>query len=281
MSNTKNLTYSLIKNHPEDAARVLEKVTPDSAATLLQAAPQNISLPVLCNMLPITGAQCLEKLNDTEIIVLLREIDTQTGASFLRYFNSGRREKLLTQLPPELIKAYKQLLSYPKETIGAWMNPCPLTLRAEMTCKDALEQIRRSNEKSITYIFIIGNNQRLVGYVEIVDILRADTATPLSKLVRPAVHHLQAQAKLAIQQEHIGWQKVTVLPVLNHRDKLVGAISYTVLQRALLEETGMPVLNPTEEIFVGATSTYWLGVSTLIQSLVNLIPNEHKEKKEL
>lgn len=280
MNNIENLTYSLMETHPEDAARVLEQVAPDSAAVLLQTAPLNVSLPVLSQMLPFTSANCLERLNDSEVLSFLREIGTQTGVSLLRYFNSERREKLLTQLPSELTTVYKKLLNYPEDTVGAWMNPNPLTLRAEMTCKDALEQIRRSKEQSIIYIFVIGHDQRLTGYIEIIDLLRSDAATPLKKLVKPVIHRLQALAKLDLQQEHIGWQKITILPIFDHGDQLIGELPYSVLQRALLTKAGTPVLNSTEGIFARVTSTYWLGVSTLIQSLVSLIPNEHQERKK-
>lgn len=270
-----------METHPEDAADVLEQVAPDSAAALIQAVPLNISLPVLRQMLPFTGAYCLEQLNDSEVLVLFREIDTQTGVSFLRHFNSERRDKLLAQLTPELTAAYKKLLNYPEETVGAWMNPNLLTLRAEMTCNDALEQIRRFSEPSITYIFVIGREQQLIGYVEIVDLIRSDPAAPLKKLKRPIVYRLQAQAKLAALQEYIGWKEVTVLPVFDYSDQLIGELSYSVLLRALLTETRMPALNSTEGMLVGVASAYWLGVSTLIQSLVGMIPNERQGRKEL
>lgn len=282
MNNFHDLAYSFMQVHPEDAARILEQTEPDSAAALLQSVPLEISLPVLRRMVPFTGSYCLQQLNDTELLVLLREIDIQTGISFLRYFSSERRAKLITQLPVKITKIYKQLLSYPEETVGAWMNPCPIILSAEMTCKDALEQIRRSGEPSIIYIFVIGREQRLIGYLEIVDILRSESSVPLGKLTRPVVHRLQVQAKLAAQLEHIGWQEITTMPVLNHSDQVVGTISYSVLHRTLLiDKSVAPILHGTEGMFVGAASSYWYGVSTLMQSLISLIPNEHQERKEL
>lgn len=282
MSYSDNLAYSFMSAHPEDAARVLEQIAPDSVAALLKVVPLTISLPVLRRMAPFTGAYCLKQLNDTELLVLLREIDTPTGISFLRYFKSDRRTKLLEQLPANLSKIYEKLLSYPGETVGAWMNPAPVILTAKMTCEDALEQIRRSDEPSILYIFVTGKNQRVIGYIEIADLLRSESAIPLGKLVRPATYRLQAQAELASQLEHMGWREMTILPVLNHSDRLVGTISYPALRRALLaDKSVVQVVHSTEGMFTGVASSYWFGVSTLMHSLVSLIPNENQERKEL
>lgn len=282
MNYSENLAYLFMRDHPEDAARVLEQIEPDSAAALLKVVPVEVALPILRRMSPFTGAHCLRQLNDTELLVLLRKIDTPTGISFIRYFKSDRRTRLLKQLPAKLTKIYEKLLSYPGETIGAWMNPAPVILTAEMTCEHALEQICGSDEPSIIYIFVIGKSQRVIGYLETADLLRSEPDIPLGKLVRPAVYSLQAQAELVTQLEHMGWQEMTILPVLNHSDRLVGTISYSALRRALLtDKTVVQVVQSTEGMFTGVASSYWFGVSSLMHSLISLIPNDRQERKEL
>lgn len=271
-----------MKTHPEDAARALEQVTPESAAALLQTVTPEISLPVLCHMVPYAGACCLEQMNDAELLLLLHGMDVQTGISFLRYFDAIHRNKLLKQLPTKNSKAYRQLLSYPEDTVGAWMHPSPFALSAETTCKDALEQIRRSDESSIIYIFVIsGNNQRLTGYVEIADLLRSEPTVPLGKLTR-SVYRVQAQSKLAMLQEHVGWKETSILPVLDHSNRLIGMISYTALRRALQTDGAtVPVLQNSTGMVTGMASSYWFGVSTLVQSVVSLIPNERQKGEDI
>ena len=74
-------------------------------------------------MLPISGARCLEQLDDDQVTGLLRGAGAQAGVALLRYFGAERRSRLLAQLPTALTLAYELLLGYPEDSVGAWMDP--------------------------------------------------------------------------------------------------------------------------------------------------------------
>jgi magnesium transporter len=67
MASSEELSYAFLETHPADAARVLERLAATEAAALLQAAPLRIASPVLRQMLPLSGARCLEQLDDDQI----------------------------------------------------------------------------------------------------------------------------------------------------------------------------------------------------------------------
>ncbi len=158
----------------------------------------------------------------------------QTGVALLRYFGAERRARLLAQLPTALAVAYELLLGYPEGTVGAWMDPRALALPADMTVGESLDRVRRADEVLAAYPFVIDRNQRLLGNVELADLLRADAATTLARLVRPSPHRLPAQALLAGLREHPGWREASTLPVVERGDRLVGALTHGALLRALV-----------------------------------------------
>jgi Mg/Co/Ni transporter MgtE len=279
MASSEELSYAFLEAHPVDAARVLERLAPESAAALLQSAPLRLASPVLRQMLPLAGARCLEQLADTETIGLLRGVGAQAGAALLRHFGAERRAQMLAQLPTALSIAYELLLGYPEGTVGAWMDPHALALPADMNSGDSLERVRQAKDAPVTDPYVIDRSQRLMGYIELADLLRADPSTPLMRLVRPSPHRLPAQSLLDGLRKHPGWRESSTLPVVDRGNRLVGAITHAAMQRALSMEQSMPAPSNAENTLAGVASAYWFGVSALIQALVSLLPGERKEGK--
>jgi magnesium transporter len=277
MASSEELSYAFLETHPADAARVLERLAATEAGALLQSAPLRLASPVLRQMLPLAGARCLEQLGDSDIAGLLRGTGAQAGVALLRYFGAERRTKLLAQLPTALTLAYELLLGYPEDAVGAWMDPRALALPADMTVGESIERVRRADEALIADPFVIDRNQRLLGYVELADMLRAGATTSLARLVRPCPHRLPAQTLLAGLPDHQGWHEASTLPVVERGDRLVGAFTHAALLRALSIEQSKPIPSRAKDTLAGIAGAYWFSVSALIQALVGMLPVERRE----
>lgn len=280
MASSVALSYTFLDTHPADAARVLEHLAPAEAAALLQSAPLRLAAPVLRQMLPLAGARCLEQLDEAETVGLLRGVGAQAGVALLRYCSAEHRARLLVQLPTALSLTYELLLGYAQGTVGAWMDPRTLALPSDMTVGEALERVRRADEALVADPFVIDRKQRLLGYVELADLLRAESVTALVRLVRPCSHRLPDQAMLSGLREHPGWRLASTLPVVERDDRLVGAFTHAALQRALSLEESTPTPQHAVATLASISSAYWFGVSALIQIIVGLLPVETREKDD-
>ncbi len=278
MASSEQLSYAFLEAHPADAARVLERLAATEAGALLKSAPVRLASPVLRQMLPLAGARCLEQLDDNEIAGLLHRTGAQAGVALLRYFSAERRTRLLALLPTALALAYDLLLGYPEDSVGAWMDPRTLALPADMTVGESVERVRRADEALIANPFVIDRNQRLLGYVELADLLRMGTTTSLVRLVRPCSHRLHAQTLLTGLPEHQGWQEASTLPVVESGDRLVGAFTHAALLRALSLEQVTSSPKPAKDTLVRVASAYWFSVSALIQALVGMLPVQRGEE---
>ncbi|MBE0626486.1 MAG: CBS domain-containing protein [Burkholderiales bacterium] len=158
------------------------------------------------------------------------------------------------------------------------MDPRALALPADMTVSESLERVRRADESLIADPYVIDRNQRLLGYVELADLLRANSAATLARLVRPSPHRLPAQALLAGLPEHPAWHEASTLPVVERGGRLVGALTHAALQRALSLERRAPAARGAQDSLAGIAGAYWFGVSALIQALVGLLPVERSRR---
>lgn len=272
MASTVDLSYAFLEAHPADAARVLERVAPQNVAALFATAPVRISAPVLRSMLPLHAARCLETVDDDTASGLLRAAGPQAGVAVLHYVPEMRRHALLERLPTALSVAFRLLLGYPGDTVGAWMNPRILALPMDTTVAVALQRLRETDNEYHSCIFVLGSGQRLMGQFELVEVLRASPDLPLSRIMGRVQYTLPARASIRTVGEHAGWDDFQTLPVVERGDRLVGALERGVLARALIRNDQSPASDDYGDVVAGVASSYWRSVAGLIQFTVGLLP---------
>lgn len=271
MASTEELSYAYLDAHPAEAARVLEHLAPQDCAAFLATTPVRLAAPVLRQMLPLIAARCLERLDDIVASGLLHALGPQTGAALLRHLPEPRRAPLLAQLSTTTAIAFRLLLSYSADTVGGWMDPHAPALPAAVLVRDAIDSARQSEHGVGGDLYVLDKDQRLRGTVELAELLRANPADPLSRLMRAAEGALPARAPLAAVRGHAGWNEHRVLPVVERGNRFVGTLTYSVLVRALARDAQARG-TATPEAFAGLARTYWRSVSGMMEAVIEMFP---------
>jgi len=276
MDSTQDLSFAFLETHPVDAARILESIPPQDVAALLIEAPARLAAPVLRAMLPLHTARCLENLADDIASGLLRAMGPQAGVATLHYVPEARRNALLAQLPTALSLAFRLLLGYPEDTVGAWMNPRVLVMPADATAEAAVAQLRNEDleehRDGDAGIFVIGAAQQLLGQVRLRALMRAPADARLSKIMQKVKFTLPARTAIHTVEEHAGWNDHQVLAVVEREDHFVGALDRAMLARALERTRHIQSDTGYGDMVADMASGYWLGVASLIQLVVALLP---------
>jgi Mg/Co/Ni transporter MgtE len=272
MARARELSLAFAETHPGDAARVLEHLSTDDATAFLKLLPVRLGAPVLRHMLPTSAAYCLEQLDDEAAAGLVRDLDAQTGAAILRYVRQPRRDQLITQLPTASALAFRLLLTYPEDTVGAWINPHSLAVTPETPVSEALERLRQSPESAGSYLYVVDADQRLQGMAVLTELLRAGRGATVAQTMRPVRHRLSARASLAAAHEHKGWQEYHALPVLERQERFIGALEFAVLHRAMEQPHPDDVAPAPADSLSLLTRSSWEIFANLLQALVTLLP---------
>lgn len=266
------LSFAFLEAHPADAARVLERLAPNHVSGLLSEAPVRLAAPALRLMLPPFVARCLDPLDDPTVLALLRAMGPQAGVAVLHYLPETRRTALLAQLPTAMGMAFRLLLGYPEDAVGAWMNPRVVVLPADTTANAALVRLREAQGEVDGQVFVIGSGQRLQGVALLPDLLRAAADLPLSQLLHKVRFTLPARASITGVGDHEGWDDYQLLPVVERDDRFVGVLERSVVARALLRHHRTQPQAGLGDVFANLAGGYWLGVSSLIQLAVEMLP---------
>lgn len=275
MARARELSLAFVESHPGDAARVLEHLSTDDATAFLKLLPVRLGAPVLRHMLPTSAARCLEQLDDETAAGLVRDLDAQTGSAMLRYVRQPRRDQLIAQLPTTAALAFRLLLTYPEDTVGAWINTHCLAVSPETPVSEALERLRQSPESAGTFLYVVDADWRLKGMAAITDLLRAGRGTAVAQTMQPARHHLSARASLAAAHQHQGWKEYHALPVLERQERFIGALEFTVLHRAIEQLHPEVAASAPADSLSLLTRSLWMVFANLLQALITLLPPAH------
>ncbi|MDH3309428.1 MAG: CBS domain-containing protein [Gammaproteobacteria bacterium] len=275
MARTRELSLSFVESHPGDAARVLEHLPTDDTSAFLKLLPVRLGAPVLRHMLPTSAARCLEQLDDETAAGLVRDLDAQTGSAVLRYVRQPRRDQLIAQLPTTAALAFRLLLTYPEDTVGAWINTHCLAVTPETPASEALERLRQSPESAGTYLYVVDADWRLKGMAAITDLLRAGRGTTVAQSMQSVRHRLSARASLAAAHQHQGWKEYHALPVLERQERFIGALEFTVLHRAIEQPHAEVTASTPADSLSLLTRSLWMVFANLLQALITLLPPTH------
>lgn len=272
MADAESLSLAFMRAHPPEAARVLESVVPADAAALLARAPARLAAPVLGAMLPNAAARALGGVEDEQALALLGELGTQPVVAVLRNVPEPRRSRLIAGLPTAAALASQLLLGYVEDAVGAWTDPDVLAMPGSTHAGDALERVKHV-DAVVSRVFVTSAKGALEGWVPLPVLLRAPPGATLASIQRRPDAVLSAQSPLAGAATHPGWERASILPVVEGGERLVGVLSRDALTRALGRTSRTQRVAPGGTLAEMLARGYWDALSGWSEAMATLLPS--------
>jgi magnesium transporter len=98
--------------------------------------------------------------------------------------------RILDALPPDELRAARDLLGYPPESAGRYMTPRYAALRPDMTAAEALEHLRRAgrDQETLAVLYVVDAGGRLLKELRLGTLVLADPAARVADIPdRPLV----------------------------------------------------------------------------------------------
>ncbi len=272
MSGHEQLAGAFLSLHSAHAARLLEAMPVEQANAVLAAVDAPTAAPVFAQMLPTYAAQCLEIQPSAEGALVLERLGTQEAAAILRHLGRDARAAVLDALGPQWVLAFKLLLSYPSNAVGAWVEPRVLTLPDDCNAGEARERIASSALPAQARIYVLDRSRRIRGAIRGLSLLQVPSRRALTTMLEPA-EALRAREPLGTAQEHAVWERNTEAAVINREEEFIGVISYTDLRKAHRQAT-RSVESSSRRDLAEVTELIAIGGRSLWQSIGDLIRPE-------
>ena len=230
------LQRDLVENHPDDAVRLLERLTAPEVADVLSRQPTSVTVPVWERLSPDIGMAALDRLPEHQAGELLHNIDPTRTAAMLSMRDPETRERFLKLLPESEANELRGILAYPPDSAGALMDPRVLLLRPDTTVRETLARIRALRRRGMRLLFVVDADNHLQGQVDIQDIATAAATARLEEIQRPIRAVVTAIAPREEVVDILERYRLTDLPVVDAEERLIGVVRYRNLVAAAEDE---------------------------------------------
>ncbi|HEY5635781.1 MAG TPA: magnesium transporter [Burkholderiales bacterium] len=236
------LNQRFLVDYPHEAARQLESLPGEEAAALLATASPFAAARTWQALAPDVAAATLEALPPSLAAHVLAEAEPAIAVAALSQLEAPVGKRLLDSLDPQVAAELRALLEYPADSAGRLMDPQVSPVRIDATVGEALARLRNLKRKGLREMYLIDEEGRLAGRVEIQDLAVSEARAPLRELARPVI----AVAKDLDPREEVvsilQQQPITSLPVVNISGRLVGVIRQAALVSVIEQEATVDLL---------------------------------------
>lgn len=249
------LAVELAELHASDVADILESVDSEERRVLiLEALSPEMASDALTEMDEGEDrADLLNALDAERGAELIHEMADDDAADLVGELDPADQDRILAQLPADEAGDIRDLLRYDEESAGGLMTTALVSVAANVTASEAIDEIRRRGREAEDFytVFVVDERDRLLGTVPLNDLILADPTCSVATLVEPAL----ATVKPDDDQEEVGRimsrYNLVSIPVVNHNGGLLGRITFDDVIDVIEAETTEDILRlagvPDEE----------------------------------
>ncbi|MDD7593393.1 MAG: magnesium transporter [Peptoniphilaceae bacterium] len=226
----------------------------------------------------------VDHLGNHRLLFVFRFMEKDDIVDILGDMTIGRRKALVDLMKSEDRRTITELLRYPEESAGGIMTTRYIALRSTMTATDALEKIRQIGPKTeqIETIYIVDENRRLIGAVDLRDILLAEADEPMAAFMHEHVISIAPEEDQEEAARLVTKYDLNAIPVVSS-GRILGIITVDDIIDVIVEEHEEDMMqlagaNVEEDLDTPLTASIkmrlpWLIVNLLTAFLASSVVN--------
>ncbi|HKL25531.1 MAG TPA: magnesium transporter [Desulfuromonadales bacterium] len=212
---------------PVKIADELARLEPSRQAEMFRQIEGDRAREVFCLLDAAHQETILGSLDETRAAALVEELDPDDRARLFTELAKDHAEKLLAGLSPQERRLTIQLLDYPAESAGRIMTPEYVSLQPDLTAAEALQQIREqaAAAETIHTLPVIDSDERLVGMLELSDLVLAAPETPIRSIIREELRSVRADTDQETVARLLQAADLLAVPVVDAGERLLGLVT--------------------------------------------------------
>lgn len=174
---------------------------------------------------PPAAAEKLAHFGGAEVAAVLVRLSAGFAQEILSALPAETRERALAAAPPDFARQWQRNGLYAEGTIGRMMEPVYAEFPPQATVGQAIEALRELVKSAfITYIYVVDDDERLLGIVTMRDLLFNDHASALRDVMLTDVFSLHAPTVLEDAMKQVLDRHYPAYPVVDAENRLRGLV---------------------------------------------------------
>ena len=231
------LVRTYLQAHPAEVARQLETASVAEAGDLIQSESAERATEILRRLTPATATEILAHIDATKASRLLARLDTNRAAALLAAIDARLREDRLALLDSAKADELRELMAYPPNSAGNLMDPQVTTFRRDATVRDVRRRLRSLQRRRLQDVFLVDDDDRLLGTVALEDVFLAAPGDLLEQLAQADAPRITAFAPRDQVIETLENRRARSLPVVDFDNRILGVLRQKELIEAAKQAT--------------------------------------------
>ena len=246
----------LIETDPSRAAEALEVLEPPDGARILQLLPEAAAASLLESQQPQKAARLLGGLAHHNAAALTRLLSTRQAAAVLGRMPEKAARRVIALLPQALAVSMGETLLYPAQSAGRLMRDEFISFKAGLAVREVIASLRQMarGRVPLSYCYVVDEANRLVGVLNMRDLLLADGAAQVESVMNAKVFKVSPFADRQELAELFAQKHFLTIPVADLDGRLLGVVPTSDIINSAEEEAGKDIqilfgASPEERVF--------------------------------
>ena len=221
-----------------DISEVLNELPKEQAAIVFRLLNKDDSAEVFSRLEPDMQEDLINTMSDQELSGIMNDLFLDDAADLVSEMPSNIVKRLLKNTNAANRKYINEILKYPEDSAGSLMNPEYISLKEDMTVRQAFDRIReRGNEaETINTLYVLDPSRKLVGVVSVRDLLLAKMTDKISEVMEDNVIAIPTTTDKEEVAKMFDKYDYQIMPVVDNEDRLVGIITIDDAMDVAIEE---------------------------------------------
>ncbi|MEP6957017.1 MAG: magnesium transporter [Chthoniobacterales bacterium] len=218
---------------------MVEESASGGSMTEMRGAVKEL-LPRLVARAPREAARLLRSYPDEFVVDMLTLINPAQAQRVLDRLSSERRQRVFAAAAPPVRQQWARNEQYPENTVGHMMAPPLAVFQPATTVAEATEELRLFvSRATITYAFVVDEEERLLGVVAMREMLLAQPEQALEEVMIRQPFRLNPRTSLVDAMRATMVRHYPVYPVCTEDGKLLGLVRGQMLFEARTVELSL------------------------------------------
>lgn len=224
--------------HPADLAEILADLGNDERITFFRTFDNSTAARTLQEMPMTIQVQLAENINAKRVADIINEMQMDEVADLLAKLSHAKVMEIFSFLPPAIVEEIKDLLKHSWHGAGSLMNTEFIAVNKNLVAGDVLNKIQSefSGAESIYYVYILDDDETLLGMATLRELLMAQPATPLLELMHENIVKVDVEENVKNVARVFFKYDFSVVPVVDDTNRLLGIISMKDALEAIFPE---------------------------------------------
>lgn len=222
---------AILDHNAVDIAEILEDIMDEmgveTMVVLFRTLPKDISVDVFSYLPTDDQLALINAITDKELKFILDDLAFDDMIDVLEELPANLVDKILEKTPKNERRLINTFLNYPENSAGTLMTPDYISLRSDMSVRDALLHIKREGMDSETVYtcYVKDSGRKLIGVVSLRKLVISDDELKIADIMTEdliSINVFEDQERASEVFKRYGF---LAIPVTDNEGRLVGIIT--------------------------------------------------------